>query len=272
MEPVSPSVSSKPIKSDSKMNVSIDLRIIVAVLLAIIVAMLIIWKPWHHPAPNNARTVTVTGSTTLKATPDEYVFSPSYEFSNADKATAIAAANAKASEITAQLKTLGVSDAQIATNINGYQNSPIAYTGGQANSTKEDNMYRLDMTITMNDKVKTQKVQDYLTTTDPTGSVTPYASFSQTLQKQLESKARGAATTEARSKADQSANNLGFKVGDVKSVDDSSGFGGGIQPIDSGAINLDLGAKSATTTRPPLAVQPGQNDLSYSVTVTYYIR
>ncbi len=64
--------------------------------------------------------------------------------------------------------------------------------------------------------------------------------------------------------------NLGFKVGKVKSVDDAGGLG------DNYPVNYDSGISAAANTSSAksssLDVQPGENDLSYSVNVVYYIR
>jgi uncharacterized protein YggE len=120
------------------------------------------------------------------------------------------------------------------------------------------------LTITVNDKALTQKVQDYLVTTSPTGSVSPQTTFSEAKRKELESKARDEATKDARSKAEQSAKNLGFKIGKVKSVEDGSGFGGIVL-----REGLTMASDSKATS---LSVQPGENDLHYTVTVTYYLR
>jgi uncharacterized protein YggE len=94
------------------------------------------------------------------------------------------------------------------------------------------------------------------------------ANFSNAMQKTLESKARDDAAKEARAKAEQSAQNLGFKVGKVKSISDGAGFNGSIMPMNASAASGTMSMDKATTS---LAVHPGQNDLNYSVTVTYYI-
>jgi uncharacterized protein YggE len=126
----------------------------------------------------------------------------------------------------------------------------------------------LTLTVTANNEKLAQKVQDYLLTTNPTGEVTPYASFSKDKEKQLQAQARSKAEQDAKAKADQSAKNLGFKVDRVKSVTD--GTLGGVNPY--GPL-IATGANGANTDQatPHLNLQPGQNDLSYSVQVVYYI-
>lgn len=257
---MNPDQDPKPGNTTNRASFSFDYRYIIFILLAIIVGMLVVWKPWASVQASD-RTVTVTGEATIKAEPDEYVFNPNYEFDNVDKAAALDALTKKASDITAKLKGLGVTDSQIKTNANG---------GARYYSyvMRPDNMsvYTLSYTITVNSLALSQRVQDYLATTTPTGEVSPQANFSTAKKKALESQARDEATKEARAKADQSAKNLGFKVGAVKSVSDGSGFGG---PINYAQGSMAMDTKSSA---PSLVVQPGQNTLDYTVSVIYYLR
>lgn len=255
----------------SKLTLSLDFRIICIVLLVVIIGMLAMWRPWSS-AQSSSRTISVTGDTTVKAEPDEYQFSPSWEFKNADKQAAIDAAAAKQKELTTELKKLGVKDSQIKSTVSGYQDYGYSLTPTDSikRPSADGYVYTLSMTITQPNLASAEKVQDYLATTAPQGSVTPYPTFSEAKRKQLESKARDAATRDARSKADQSARNLGFKVAGVKSVDDGSGLGGGIFPMYRGGVMGVAEDSKASTT--DLTVQPGENELSYSVTVVYFIR
>lgn len=252
-------MSNSQAPAPNKFNLSLDLRMVVMLLLAVIAGMLLVWKPWDGPTGANARTVEVTGDATVKAEPDEYVFNPRYEYKNTDKAVALAATTKKSSEVVAKLKTLGVEDSQIKTNTGSFD------WGYAYDAPTKSNIYTLQVTVTLGSRQAAQKVQDYLVTTTPIGSVSPQAQFSDAKRKQLESQARDNATKEARSKAEQSAKNLGFKIGKVKSVNDGAGFA---RPyaIDSKA-DVQMSAPEVD-----LAVQPGQNDLNYTVTVVYYLR
>jgi uncharacterized protein len=240
----------------NKLHLSLDLRLIIAALLLAIVGMLALWKPWNTTNATD-RTVQVTGQATLKAEPDEYAFYPSYQFKNANKDTALSELTKKSDTIVAELKKLGVEDKYIKTNSNGYDYTTYRDTN--------DTIYTLMLTITVPTKELTQKVQDYLLTTSPMGSVSPQATFSDTKRKELENTARDEATKEARAKADQSAKNLGFKVGKVKSVSDGAGFGE-ITPFET------RGSAPMAADTKQLSVQPGQNDLNYTVTVVYYVK
>lgn len=251
---------SQPNESKVKLNVSLDYRIISVVLLAVVLVMLFLWMPWSANTTSD-RTVEVSGETTVKATPDEFVFYPAYQVENADKQTALDELTKKSEDVVAKLKELGVAESAIKTNTSGYDYP--AYFGEDRNTAT----YTLQLTVTLSDQKLAQKVQDYLVTTSPTGSVSPQFGFSDSKQKQLESQARDAATKEARAKAEQMGKNLGFKVGKVKAVSDGTSFSGGpIVPLEARGMSVAEDKASS------LAIQPGENELPYTVTVVYYIK
>lgn len=241
-----------------KQSFSIDYRVIIVVLLLAVVGLGILsWKYRSDSTANSDRTIQVTGEAKITAEPDEFVFYPSYEVKNGEKKAAIETLSKKSEEIVGRLKALGIPDNKIKADTSGYDS--FYYYDGQ------QQIYTLRFTITVGSRADAQKVQDYLVTTAPSGNVLPQATFSAAKRKELESKARDEATKEARSKADQSAKNLGFKVGRVKAVTDGSGFGD-IIPLRAVAED------KALSTSAQLSVQPGQNDLNYSVTVIYFVK
>lgn len=234
-----------------------------AVLAIGLVAVVALWRPWDSQPSASDRTVSVSGSATLKAEPDEYVFYPSYEFKNADKTAGLKELTAKSDEVVAGLKKAGVADKDIKTNASGYRDYYFY------DEDTKSHTYTLQVTATTRTRDAAQKAQDYLLTTNPSGAVTPQATFSTAKQKELEAKGRERATKEARAKAEQQGKNLGFKVGKVKSVEDSAdGYG---YPMPLMAMDEKAAAGSASTAS-TLPVQPGENELTYSVQVTYYIR
>lgn len=237
-------------------SLKIDFRIVSAVLAVIIVGMLAWWRPWNDPRSLD-RTIDVTGEAQLSAVPDEFAFTPSYEFKNADKEVALQELTKKSEEIVAKLNELGVPNEKIKTNSSAYD-YPVYYENNTVPT------FSLSFTITLSDKTLAQKVQDYLVTTTPLGNIAPQATFSNDKQKELENKAREEATKDARAKAEQSAKNLGFSLGQVKSVNDANGFGGGIA--------YPTVADRETASDLKLSIQPGENELTYSVTVVYYLR
>lgn len=240
-----------------KHTLLVDLRIMCALLLLVIGAMLFVWRPWDQVGAAD-KTIQVTGEAIIDETPDEFVFYPSYQFKNADKTAALGELTAKSDAVVAALKKLGVADKNIKTDSNGFDRMIVPAEPAT------DAAYTLQLTITVDTKDQAQKVQDYLLTTQPSGAVSPQPSFSDTTRKKLEAKARDAATKDARSKADQSAKNLGFSVGKVRSVTDGSGFG--VMPLAAEAKDLNTTATSS------LSIQPGQNSISYSVTIVYFIK
>ncbi len=248
-------------RSNDRLNFSLGYKFMCIILLFVIGAILFAWKPWT-PIDAASRTISVTGAATVMAEPDQYTFNPSYEFVNTDKAAALKDLTKKSDEVVAKLKGLGVEDRNIKTNASNYDYQRYySYEGSSKQST-----YTLQITAISANRDKAQKIQDYLVTTNPTGSLTPNVSFSDAKRKVLENQARDEATKEARSKADQSAKNLGFHIGAVKSVQDGSGFGNVVP------FNVSQGVADSATPTAKLSVQPGQNDLNYSVNVVYYVR
>jgi uncharacterized protein YggE len=245
----------------NKHSFSIDLRVIILLLLLVIGGMIAVWKPWNS-ATSSDRTVTVTGEATISQEPDEYTFYPTYEFKDTNKDTALASLTKKSEEIVAKLKELGVASSKIKVNADGYD-----YKLYYFNEDTNQFTYTLRPVAIVGDKEIAQKVQDYLITTSPSGQVSPQAGFSDALQKTVEDKARDEASKDARAKADQSAKNLGFKVSKVKSVSDGTSYGG-IEPY----FGRDTVVSSEAPKDTSLTIQPGENELVYSVTVVYYIR
>lgn len=246
----------------SKVSLSLDYRVIIGLLVVVTLVMLFLWKPWQGDKVSD-RTIEVTGQATVSARPDEFTFYPTYDFKNNDKEAALKQLGAKGSKIVADLKKLGVADKNIKVNSDSWSYPVYELRGGSQTST-----YTLRLTIVTNTDDLTKKVQDYLATTSPSGTISPQASFSETKLKAVEAQGRDEATKEARQKAEQSAQNLGFRLVSVKTVNDGAGFG--IYPYYSGKeVAVDNGSGRST---PSIPIQPGENELTYTVTVTYYIK
>jgi uncharacterized protein YggE len=244
-----------------KVNISLSLiyKSVIIFLMLIIVVMLAVWMPWSRNS--ESRTISVSGESTIMAEPDRYIFSPNYEFKNKDESVSLNQQSEKSNEIITKLKGLGVKDSDIKNNSSGYstgQMSPV--------SPDDDTIYNLSLTITVSDKDLAQKVQDYLLTTGPSGQVTPQPGFSESKRKELEDKARDEATKDARSKAEQIAKNTGAKLGKVKSIQDGGGLG---QPE---PMLYEYKAVSSSSSEQSMPIQPGENELKYTVSVSYYLR
>jgi uncharacterized protein len=239
-----------------KLNFNLDYRLIIGLLLVVIAVMLFVWKPWQSDKVTD-RTIEVTGTSTISARPDEFVFYPTYEFENEDKDAALKQLSAKSAEIVAGLKERGVADKDIKVNSDSWSYPVYERIGSTAT-------YTLRLTVTVGSQALAQKVQDYLVSTTPSGTISPQANFSESKRKVVEAEGRDKATKDARQKAEQSAKNLGFKLASVKTVNDGSGFGG-VVPL----YGKEMTARDSSASLP---VQPGENELTYTVTVTYYIK
>lgn len=246
-----------------KKNFSLDYRIIIIILLVIIGIMLALWRPWSAPLDDN-RTITVKGTSTIQSEPDEYVFHPTYKAENTDKSKTLTEITKKTEDVVEGVKKLGVEDKDIESDTSGYER--LVY---YRDSDSGKSQYISRLTITAHNREMAQKVQDYLITTSPTGSISPDAQFSDAKRKELEDQARTEATKDAKQKADQMANELDFKLLSVKSIDSHNNV---IREY-HGLIDtsIDAGASLDSTEGQGLSVQPGQNDLNYSFSVTYYI-
>lgn len=248
MEPSAPA-------PNRKTHLQINLKYLVLLLLLVIGVMLWLWRPW---SADSERTIQVNGTATVKAEPDQFIFYPSYEFNQSDSSKAQAALVKKSNEISAGLKKLGVADSQIKSSASNY-GDPVYLP------VVNKNTYSFSLTITVTDKALAQKVQNYLLKTQPKGELTPFYTFSEAKRKQLESEARTAAEKDARQKAEQSGANVGFKLGKVKNISEQTGLG---QPLPYLSAAEDKAAASSSQ----LSLQPGENELTYTVAVTYYIK
>lgn len=235
-------------------KVSVDLRIVSAVLLAALIATLIWARPWSS---GTQRTVSVTGEASSKAVPDEYQFSPTYQKKGSDRAAIQQELIATINQVVGKLKELGVSEDNIALQSSTYDN----YWNESGQEVTSNTL-----TITVDSKELSQKVQDYLVTTAPTGQISPYAVFSKSKQKELEKELRSSALVDAKDRADRLADESGAKVGKVVTISD--GYSGGIMPL---AADVAAGVKEAASYS-SLPVLSGKQELTYTVTVVYQLQ
>lgn len=240
-------------KTSKAKHVTIDTRFILAFLVAAILIMLALWRPWE--ATSSDRVIEVNGKATVSATPDQFVFSPSYQFKNTDKQKAITEAEQESEKVVAELKKLGVPEQSIKTNTSSYD-LPLR------DGVTDETTYTLGLTVTVDSQELAQQVQDYLASTSPVGSVSPQSYFSDAKQKELEAQAREVAIEDAREKANQTAEDLGFKVGKVKKVSDGFAFGV------AGSPEL-LVAQDATQ---KLSLHPGENEVTYTMHISFYLK
>lgn len=242
------------------LSIKINAWIICAVLVLTNVITLGFWQPWAN-RPISSRTIAISGSTTIEAEADQFVFNPYYQKKGKDKAAINTKLSALARDITSKIKALGVEDSAIKTDVNSDQYD--IYYGNQSDNTT----YTLYVTITIKDKGLAQKVQDYIVTTSPSGSITPQISFSIKKQQELETQAREEALKDAKTKAEASAKQLGAKIGRVVSVTDNTN--GGVSPLPWMNATDMVSPDSTKSSSPSYSIQPGLNEYRFSIEVTY---
>lgn len=249
-------------------NITIKLSawIICAVLLISNFITLAIWQPWNGAV--GEQKISVTGTSTIEAEADQFVFSPYYQKTGTDREKVNSELGKLSATIVAKLKQLGVSDSSIRTDVGSY--GPVYEIGVVDDSDSVSSS--LSITITIKDKALAQKVQDYLATTSAEGSISPQITFSTAKQKELESQARELALKDARTKAETSAKQLGSTLGKVISVSDTSSSNQTPLPwILSGSTDSSESSTKDSTSS-TYTIQPGLNEYSFSIDVTYELR
>lgn len=242
------------------MKINLDLRFVCAVLLIGFLIAFWGWKPWE----SGSQTVTVAGEATISATPDEFVFSPTYQKRAMVVTDAISQVSELGNGVVAKLKEMGVADDKIKTSVTSHQ-----YYEPTTGKVTDEFAANYAITATVNDKDLAKKILEYVATTPTLYGVSPQSTFTKETRKKLESEARGKALADARAKAEQTAKELGVKLGRVDTVTEGSGFGGPII-MDSHRGVSKPGMPEQTSTSPVL--QTGSEDINFSVSVVYKIR
>lgn len=246
-------------KKSNRIQIALNLQVVSIVLVLIIVGMLAAWRPWDS---GTDRTIEINGSATITTEPDEFEFFPSYQVKGTDRDEVIAEVSEKSRQIVEGLKGLGLEDSNIRTSV--YEAGKDYYKMEGEEADEEEISYELSFTINVKSFDKAQEVQDYLVTTSPGGSVSPAGTLSNEKRRQIESEARQQATADARHQAEETAKTLGARLGSVKTVSDSTGFGDGMY-FDSSMSYAEPGFEGG------LPIQPGPSELTFYVYVTYYI-
>lgn len=226
-------------------------------LLLVIVGLLVWAQVSDTDSSEETRKITVTGETTMEATPDEFTFYPRFEKQGSDKNALRDELVNDANKAVDAIKALGVPEQDIALDASSYDQ--WYWMDG------EEGMLNITLTITTKDGDLAQKIQDYLITTDAEGQISPQATFSTEKKKELDKQAVEQAITDAKNKAQAQADLLGEELGGVLEVSQSrdSLF------MNYGAAELSVREDVQTQSLPVL---PGQNDYMQSVVVTYELR
>lgn len=247
-------------------QVRVNMSLVALVLLLTNIGTLLVWQPWKDTGPA-LETLSIVGESVLEVEPDQFVFNVSYMVEAESSETATQLAIAKSESVVDGLRDLGLEDSAIETSLSTYGDYPY-YVGEDT-----DNGYTAYFSVAVNtkDKDMAQDVQDYLVSTSPEGSVTPYPSLSREKQKELTAQASNLAIDDATAKAQQRAEKLGLKIDRVVSYSENKDqeiypylYGLGDVAISS----LDEEFDSARS----LEILPGTEDFTYSVTVEFSLK
>ncbi len=246
-------------------NITLD-KVLKWVQFAMLIAVLglLLWlQPWKgNTASDATRKITVAGEATIKAEPDEYLFTPYFEAKGTEQEALKKDLNDKANVAVKKLKELGIEDSKIKVDSSSYDY--WFFEPGQEGS------LTVTLQVTVSDKAKAQEVQDYFTTLDLKGQLTPQATFSKSKQKELEAQATDEASKDAKSKAEKQATLVGAKIGKVIEVSQGS-MGGYPMPLMTTADSATM-SRDAKLEVSSLPVMAGENEFSWSVSVTYELK
>jgi uncharacterized protein len=246
---------------NNSQKLSIDLKYVCLVLLAVIISMLAVWRPWSSSNDSSTkRTITVNGEAFIKSTPDSYMFYPSYQKKGTDRAAIQTELTTTINDVVAKLKALGVAEQDITLASSTYDNF---YNDGTNEVTSNS------LTINVDNKDLSQKVQDYLLTTAPTGQVSPSPSFSRSKRKSVENDARSQAIADAKQKAAKTASDLGAKLGKVVSITDQNM---GSYPMPMAVSDAKGMGGAMMESQPSLPVLAGNQEIASTVQVVYEIK
>lgn len=241
-------------------TIKLDLKAVVVALVVLNLITIFMWKPWQdNGAPD--RTISVSGDAVVEAEPDLYKFNPSYNIEADSQEAVLEKATAKANEVIDGLKDIGVEEKDIKLDASSYGN----WWYDETEDVSRTSVY---ISIDVDNKEQAQEVQDFLLTTDPEGQITPWPTFSEEMQDELEIEARELAIADARQKAEQSAKELGLSVGKVVSVNEGYAYGG----IDVAYAEVDVARNDDISKVSSLPIQPGENEYNFSVTVVFEIK
>lgn len=160
--------------------------------------------------------------------------------------------NLNINKVTAAIKALGIAEKDIQTeNFNVNESYDPSTKGFEGNT---------NITVKVNDPNLANKVLDTAVANGATniGGV----QFDTKDKQTAENTAREMAVKEAKSKAEIAAKAAGFKLGKIINYSENSGGYGGITP---------MMAKADSANRETTQIEPGENEVNFSVTLSYEV-
>ena len=197
--------------------------------------------------------ITVTGTGSVKAVPDQAEFSLGVQTSGATAREALAASSERMRRVLAAVRAAGVAESDIKTQ--EVSVSPSYGSNGRVDGYTANN----SVSVQIRHLAKAGSVLDAASKAGADDVYGPTLSRSD--QEQLQAKALRSAFENARVKAQALADAAGVRLGSVTAI--SEGFDGGPQPLFAAALRA-----SAADAAP---IKPGKEDVPATVTVTFSI-
>ena len=234
--------------------------------------------PFGFHQTNKDAVFTADGTGEVSYTPDTALLYLSVEKTATTQDEAKNEANKVINQITADLKKLGVEEKNIKTtnfSVNpNYNNQPVSETSSSGASDKmmlmpiritKGNGYTANASLEVRIKPlnKAEQAIDLATKDGVTQVGTSQMVLDDTKQKELENRARVEAIKNAKEKAKEISTAAGIRLGRVVSVQE--GGGGYPRPM---LMKADMAAGSMETSA-PTQLNPGENKVSVTVTLSY---
>jgi len=233
--------------------------VVLIVLLAAIGVGIAIWQPWKI----SARKIEVSATGKTQAVPDVSKITAGVEIQKSTADAAQTEATAKLAAIVAAVKQQGIADKDIQTeNVSTYPDYDYE------NGSRIKGYYgRGVVTITVRDITKAQDIVSTATTAGASSVYGPQLTFSDEKLEQAQAEAREEAVKNAKTKAESLAQASGAKLGKVLAIQETPGYSQ-VYPMFAAESAGDLRASGAGQS----SIEPGENDITIEVTVSYALK
>lgn len=211
------------------------------------------------PAVDQERSVTVVGSGQVSGVPDTLRADIGVESTAGDVTTALNETSEKVRAVTDAVVDAGVERKDVATqqvSVNPQYSSPAPGGGSQISGYVATNSIR----VTIRDISKASTVLSAAATAGGDNTRISNVSFAIDDNSQLLEEARKAAFDDARGRAEQYASLAGDDLGKVLTIKETTS--GREQPASPGSFERDVAAA-------PVPIEPGEQELTFTVTVTF---
>ncbi len=234
----------------------------ILVLIAFVAAIgvgVAVWQPWKI----SSRQISVSAEGKVKGVPDISKITAGVELTKSTATEAQKEATSLLDKIIKAAKDKGIEDKDIRTD--DISTSPQY----DYDANKTIGFYGRGMvTITVREIAKAQEILDALISAGATSVYGPQLTFSDEKLKTLETQAREEAVKNAKTKADKLAAAGGAKVGKVITIEEQPS-GGIYYPMFATESAGDLKTAAGGVGS---AIEPGENDISITVSVKYGLK